>query len=227
VASVSLTSLVARIRERADMVGSTFVTDTATSLYAWINEANQKLHGKLVEALGEEYVSSVATLTTIAGTADYAVPTGFFKLYGVELTLSGEVTSLEPYMRAERNDYRNANRAGFNNSSWERPRYSLIGSNIRLYPIPQSVLTGSILYAPEATVLTTGADTVNYANGWERFIVLDAAIQCLAKEESAVRTLIDERDAVIKEIDLAKEQRDLANPKRVRDVTQYSAFETW
>jgi hypothetical protein len=220
-AAVTLTSLVARIRERADMVGSTFVLDSATSLYAWINEANQKLHGKLVEALGEEYVSSTSVLTTVAGQADYAVPAGFFKLYGVELELGGEVTALEPYMRAERNDFRNANRAMFRYQGGDLPRYALIGSNIRLYPIPQQVFTGSILYAPEATVLAAGADTVNYPNGWERFIVLDAAIQCLAKEESSVKTLSDERAAVIAEIDLAKEQRDLANPKRVRDVTSF------
>lgn len=217
-AVVTLTSLVARVRERADMVGSFFVTDSATGLYAWINEANQKLHGKLVEALGEEYVSSTSVLTTVAGTADYAVPSNFFKLYGVELTLGGEVTSLEPYMRSERNDYRNANRALFRFQGGELPRYALIGSNVRLYPIPQQVFTGSILYAPEATTLASGADTVNYPNGWERFIVLDAAIQCLAKEESSVRTLVEERAAVVAEIDLAKEQRDLSKVMRVRDV---------
>jgi len=36
-ASVTLTSLVARVRERADMVGSSFVADSATGLYAWMN----------------------------------------------------------------------------------------------------------------------------------------------------------------------------------------------
>lgn len=221
-ASVTLTTLVARVRERADMVGSTFVTDAATSLYAWINEANQKLHGKLVEAMGEEYVSSTSVLTTVAGTADYALPSGFFKLYGVELNQGGEVVSLLPYMRSERNDYRNSNRAVFLRAGWDVPRYALIGSNIRIYPVPQQVLTGSILYAPEATILNSGSDTVNYANGWERFIVLDAAIQCLGKEESSVKMLVDERDAVIAEIELQKEQRDLANPKRVRDVSDYS-----
>lgn len=221
-AAVTLTNLVARVRERADMVGSSFVADSANGLYAWINEANQKLHGKLVEALGEEYVSSTSALTLVPGTADYAVPSGFFKLYGIDLLIGGEYESLEPYMRAERNDYRNANRAVFQHNGYTLPRYALVGSNIRLYPVPNAALTGSILYAPEATVLTAGGDTVNYPNGWERFIVLDAAIQCLAKEESSIRDLVNERATVIAEIDAAKEQRNLANPKRVRDVTDYS-----
>ncbi len=130
--------------------------------------------------------------------------------------------SLERYVRAERNVYRNLNTGG----AWfDIPRYSLIGSNIRLYPAPSTVMAGEILYAPEATVLTTGSDTVNYPNGWERFIVLDAAIQCLAKEESDVRTLVAEREKVIREIELAKESRDLATPMRVVDTSNLDTTE--
>lgn len=221
-AAVTLTTLIARVRERADMVGSSFISDSATSLYAWINEGHQKLHGMLVDAMGEEFVSSSSALTLVPGTADYAVPSGFFKLHGIDLLVGGEYESLEPYMRAERNDYRNANRAVFQHNGYTLPRYALVGGNIRLYPVPNAALTGSILYAPEATVLTTGNDTVSYPNGWETFIVLYAAIQALGKEESSARLWIDERDAIKREIDAAKEQRDLANPKRVRDVTDYS-----
>ena len=209
------------------MVGSSFVADAATGLYAWINEAHQKLHGKLVDAMGEEYISKAQALTTIVGTSDYAVPSDFFKLYGVELNSGIYVVPLLPYMRAERDYYRNSNRATFRRSGWDLPHYALIGSNLRLYPIPQQIFTGSILYAPEAVVLTAGTDAVNYPNGWERFIVLDAAIQALAKEESSVTQLVNEREEVVKEIELAKEQRDLANPKRVRDVTNRDSYEVW
>lgn len=221
-ASVTLTNLVAKVRERADMVGSSFISDSANSLYGWINEGHQKLHGMLVDALGEEFISSTSALSVVAGTSDYAVPSGFFKLYGIDLLIGGEYESLQPYMRAERNDYRNANRAVFQHNGYTLPRYALIGSNIRLYPVPNAALTGSIIYAPEATVLTAGADTVNYPNGWETFIVLYAAIQALGKEESSPRLWINERDEIKREIEAAKEQRDLANPKRVRDVIDYS-----
>lgn len=215
-ASVTLTTLRTRVRERADMVGSSFVADSATGLDAWINEANQKLHGMLVEALGEEYVSSISNFTT-AGT-DISVPSGFFKLYGVDLNYQGLRRTLMPYVRNERNLYREANNSV--------PRYALIGSAIRLYPVPESGLAGTILYAPEATVLVNASDAVNYPNGWERFIVLDAAIQALLKEESDVRGLMAERNAVVAEIEQAKENRDLAMPKRVTD-TAYLDPEFW
>lgn len=219
--SVTLTTLRTRVRERADMVGSSFVSDTATGLDAWINEAHQKLHGMLVDALGEEYVSSSAAFTTIADTSDYAVPSGFYKLYGVDLNYHGYMRSLKQYVRAERNTYREFYPEYL-------PRYSLVGSNIRLYPIPSAGLTGAILYAPEATLLVNGTDTVSYPNGWERFIVIDAAIQALAKEESNTSTLVAERAAIIKEIEQTKEMRDLATPKRVVDVDVAESFvEDW
>ena len=224
--SVTLTTLLARVRERADMVGSSFVADSANGLYAWINEAHQKLHGMLVDAMGEEYISSTATLTTVVSQSDYslsALTGGFYKLYGVGLPYQGDMRSLERYVRAERNVFRNRQPGG----NYEIPRYSLIGSNIRLYPAPSTVMAGEILYAPEATVLTAGSDTVNYPNGWEAFIVLDAAIQCLAKEESDTRTLAAERAAIVRQIELAKESRDLATPMRVVDTSNLDYFPEW
>jgi hypothetical protein len=203
------------------MVGSAFVADSGLGLDAWINEANQKLHGMLVDALGEEYVSSSASFTTSANTSDYAVPASFYKLYGVDLDYHGVMRSLKQYTRAERNTYRELHPEFL-------PRYSLVGTNIRLYPIPTAGLTGAILYAPEATTLVNSGDTVNYPNGWQRFIVIDAAIQALAKEESDVRTLVAERAAIIKEIEQTKEQRDLATPKRVVDLEVAESFiEDW
>jgi hypothetical protein len=175
----------------------------------------------LVDALGEEYVSSSASFTTSANTSDYAVPASFYKLYGVDLDYHGVMRSLKQYTRAERNTYRELHPEFL-------PRYSLVGTNIRLYPIPTAGLTGAILYAPEATTLVNSGDTVNYPNGWQRFIVIDAAIQALAKEESDVRTLVAERAAIIKEIEQTKEQRDLATPKRVVDLEVAESFiEDW
>lgn len=209
--TVTLTVLRTRVRERADMVGSSFVADAATGLDAWINEAHQRLHGMLVDALGEEYVSSTSAFTT-SSSSDYPLPSGFYKLFGVDLEYHGIMRSLTRYERPERNVFRELRPEAL-------PRYSLVGSNLRLYPVPAAGLTGSILYAPEATVLVGGSDSVTYPNGWEKFIVIDAAIQALLKEESSVTALVAERERIEREIRDAKEARDMATPKRVVDVT--------
>lgn len=210
-ASVSLTTLRTRVRERADMVGSSFVADSATGLDAWINEANQRLHGMLVDALGEEYVSSTSSFTTVSGTSDYALPAGFYKLYGVDLNYHGAIRTLMRYERSERNAYREIRPD-------QLPRYNVVGSNLRLYPATTNGLAGTILYAPEATVLSAGSDTVSYPNGWEKYIVIEAAIQALMKEESSVTALVAERERIEREIRDAKESRDMAMPKRVVDM---------
>lgn len=201
------------------MTGSSFVADAATGLDAWINEAHQKLHGMLVDALGEEYVSSTSSFTTSA-TSDYALPSGFYKLFGVDLEYHGIMRALTRYERPERNAYREIRPEAL-------PRYSLVGSNLRLYPIPTAGLAGTILYAPEATVLVNAGDSVTYPNGWEKYIVIDAAIQALLKEESDTRALMAERERIEKEIREAKEARDMATPKRVVDVMMTDLDVLW
>ena len=62
------------------------------------------------------------------------------------------------------------------------------------------------------------SDTVNYPNGWEKYVVLYAAIQALLKEESNVTALRAELEAVEREIERAKESRDYAAPKQVVDL---------
>jgi hypothetical protein len=218
--TVTLTTLLTRVRERADMASSSFISDAR--LTDFVNEANQKLHGMLVDALGEEYVSSSSSFTTASGTADYALPSGFYKLYGVDLTVGGNIRPLSRFNRSERNPLRNTTlNVGL------IPRYNLVGSNLRLYPVPTSVMTGAILYAPEATTLVSAEDQVTYPNGWERFIVLDAAIQCLLKEESSVGGLVEERGRIVQEIEATKENRDLASPKQVVDVDMVDILYTW
>lgn len=215
-AAVSLTTLVARVRERADMPVAGFIADSATGLYGFINEGVQKLHEKLVDAMGEEYVSASTTFTTAAATSDYALPTsggGFLKLYGVDLDVGGVIRTLRPYMRAERNAYRD-DQLGLGRI----PRYLLTGGYLRLLPIPAAGLTGTIWYAPGIALLTTGADTVNFPNGLERYVVLYAAIQALLKEESSVTGLMQMLEKEEAEIEKFKQMRDLAHPKQVVDM---------
>lgn len=209
-ASVTLTTLLTRVRERADMAGSSFVADAR--LADWINEANQRLYGMVVDALGEEYYSSSQSFTTVAEQADYALPSGFYKLLGVDLDYHGVMRALKRYERPERNTFRELRPEAL-------PRYALVGSNLRLYPAPTGGLSGAILYVPECATLVNAGDTVSYPNGWEKFIVIDAAVQALLKEESDVRALVAERGRIEQEIRDAKEARDMATPKRVIDTT--------
>lgn len=220
--AVTLTTLRSRVRERADMSVSTFIADTATGLDAIINEGVQKLHAHLVDAMGEEYISSTTSAAVTSGVSDYALPSDFFKLYGVDLSDGSQNRALRPYMRAERNLYRYAQPNGYNN--W--PRYSLVGGYLRLYPAPSGG-TYTLLYAPNATVLVNGSDSVTFPNGWERYVVLYAAIQALLKEESSVTGLMTMLEKEEQELSQMKQMRDLAHPKQVVDLDAVDYEPRW
>lgn len=213
-AAVSLTTLRALAREKADMPVAGFVANSATGIDSYINEGISILHGKLIGAFGSDYAESSSTSST-TGATTYSLPSDFFKLWGVDLVMGSEVITLQPYMRNERNYYRNQTQ----NMLGGRSRYKLTGTaSIGFYPIIPSGLFITILYAPGATVLVSGADTVTFPNGWERYVAYHAAIQMKAKGEEDTRELrveVARMDAELKEL---IEQRDGSFPLHATDV---------
>lgn len=181
--TVTLTTLRTLVRERADMVGSSFVADSATGLDRWINEGIAALHQLLVTAYGEEYVESTGSISAVAGTTDYNLPSDFFKLYELNADSGGRTQSLRRFNRAERNTYRNSTNLGSS-----LPRYRVVGSKLRLEP---ATFTGTIQirYAPQHTALVSGSDSVTFPMTWEQYVIVYAAAQALQKEESSTAAL--------------------------------------
>lgn len=212
-AAVTLTTLRARAREKADMVNSSFITDAANSLDAWINEGAQALHEKLVDAYDDEYLETTSSFTTAANAETYPLPADFFKLLDIELRMSGKYVSLKKYQRREANAYRQVTVNGA-----DLPRYRLAGANVRLLPVPANGLTGRITYAPTLALLVNGADTVNFPNGWEKYVVAYAAKVALEKEESDTTTLARQLMQWDGELAGLKLNRDAAVPNQVVDV---------
>ncbi len=216
-AAVTLTTLIARSRERADMPVAGFIADSATGIYAFINEGVQKLQELLVKAYGEQYLETTSTFNTSTTTTDIALPTDLLAFYGVELTIGGVNFTLRPYTNVERNLQANQ----LINFQGQAPRYKLVGMSpgaVRLLPQPAAVYPGVIRYAPSATLLTSGSDTVNFPNGWERFVVCYAAIQMLAKEESDTRVLQAMLDKMEMELAEIAQRRNADQPHSVADV---------
>lgn len=217
-AAVTLTTLRARARQRADMPVAGFVADDATGIDAWINEGVQKLQELLVKAYGEEFVETSTTFVTSNGVTDYNLPTDMLAFYGIEMTVGGLDFALLPFERGERSLWKNQSALG----SWrQRPRYKLSGKApgvVRLYPAPDGAYTCKIWYAPSATPLVNGADEVNFPNGWERYVVIYTAIQMLMKEESDVRELRGELEKMEKELEEIAQRRNADQPHHAVDV---------
>lgn len=211
-ASVTLTTLRARVRELADMTGSSFVTDAATSIDAFINAGMDELYDLIIDAYGEDYFISSAALTTASGNSLYALPSDFGKLRGVDLPYGGETVALKRFEFEERNAYKASANTG------QVPRYRLEGSNIRLYPAPNSVMAGTLWYIPARALLVNGTDAVNFPNGWEELGVVSAAVRCKEKEESDISGLLVLKDALSQRIKSAATPRDAGEPTKAVDA---------
>ncbi len=230
--AVTLAQLRAKARERADLTGSQHVTDTADSLDSWINEGAQKLHDLYVQAYGEDYVEKSSTLTTVKGQTDYTLPTDFYKLLGVELTLNGAARSLRLFTRAERNGY---SEMLLSQSLASLPRYKLSKGVIRLMPAPTAVMTGKIWYAPllqvtngvtVSNLLVAADDTINFENGAERYIIKYAARIAMSREENDVRDITAELEKEEAQLQMIIEERNASEPKSAVDI-EATDFDPW
>lgn len=197
--ATTLLQLRDRAKQESDNVNSTFISDPEWNNL--INSSYLELYGLIVQAFGNDYFTQSPTsgfLITTDGINDhFALPTDMFKLLGVDLRLAspGQWVSLKPFTFAERN------RLNITNS---------------LIPMAGQVLR--LLYVPRATTLTADADSIDGVNGWEEYIVIDAAMKALTKEESDVSVFMARKQAIIERLNAEVENRDAGSPAVIANV---------
>jgi hypothetical protein len=219
-ASVTLTTLRARVRLHADIGASTFVTDAAASLDSFINMGVQALHDKVLNAMGDDALGvteGAITPTIASGTGVVALPSDFYRLLGVDLLVGGQRIDLKRFNFKERNALRDQTAYGH----VAVPRYRLDGANLR-FNGPNGAYTGTLFYAPSPALLVNAGDAVNYPNGWEAFAIYHAALLVLAKEESDTREVARLLDIEGARIEAAAARRDSGSPPQMADVEQSS-----
>lgn len=142
-------------QQRADLVGSGFVTDA---------EWNANLHGSMFELydmlVAAQPVGYYATLPpysfTTDGTSDrYALPSDFYKLQGVDVLVGAapNYVTLKPYNFAERNRYAGVNGLPTSLGRASALRYRLIGNYLQLSPRAASGQTVQVWYVPKLSPL--------------------------------------------------------------------------
>jgi hypothetical protein len=218
--NVTLATIRTRVRQRADIEGAT-ARHTDAEINDQINESNTEFRDLLRSAFGQSYERAAQTFTTVAGTAQYALPSDFLSLVSVDIFLgnspSGVKYSATPFLESERNRY-----AGF--GAWSifgRPvSYHLFGQNLTFIPTPSAAVLVQLNYTPTTPKLVNDGDTCDEVNGWIEYVVLDAAIKSLLKDEGYEKIqVLEGRKAAIREriIEMATE-RDSGQPSRVNDV---------
>jgi hypothetical protein len=202
------------------MVNSTFVSSAEWTSY--INNSLFELYDLLVQKYGDDYfVKTSPTVITTDGTNDrYALASDFLKLLGLDLLVSGsgataQYVSLRPFSFTERNAFSGLR---FIPGARANLRYRLNGSNVWFAPFPPAGLTIRPQYVPRLTALSAEGDTSDGFSGWLEYVIVDACIKALMKEESDVSAFLVEKQGLIARIEAAAENRDAGSPATVADA---------
>ena len=216
--TTTLAQLIVRVRQRADMVGSAFVSDAEVVDY--INVAMAEIHDLLVTKYEDYYVST--TTYTLPGSNPGTLPATFYKALGVDLDAGGVSYRLKRYSFQDRNMY---NSPGVVAARIADTRYNVQGNQIKFIPDPTMSGTVTLHYVPEAQRFSSGSTSATIvslapavANGYEEYVVVDAAIKCLLKEESDTQPPMIYKEQLRKRIESAAGNRDAGESYRISDV---------
>ncbi len=121
--SVTVTSLIARIRGDADMKASSFVSDA--EILEFIQDAYEQVYEWIVQ-LDENFFRTSASLSVV--NSSVALPTDCHKICGVDTLVGTQDRSLKKFAWAERNSFDSTVTSAF------MYRYCLSGSNIVFRP---------------------------------------------------------------------------------------------
>lgn len=209
--------------ERADMVGSNFITDQGK--LDWVNESYSELYDVILRCNEDDYVNPTPTEFTVAsGDYSYDLPTDFFKMIGLDREYGGKWIEIRKFNFNKRNRLK---------SSWlytartliPAVRYRLLGSKILFDSQDDASGKYRIWYIPVPTVATLTTDNFTIETTTHRkYIETAFAIKCLDKEESDTSKL---------EMKLAKYESDIMATKKNRDdgeperIANYDYFENY
>jgi hypothetical protein len=213
--AITLAELRTQARQRADQEDSNFVSDS--ELTSYINNSIAELHDILIQAYSSDYYLSEYDFNTVAGQAAYDLPADFYKVLGVDVKLNNsDFFTIKRFNFNERNKFDDF-------GVWSvlgitAVRYRVMGSQLRFTPIPDDATAVKLWYIPLAEKLVADADELSDLNAYSEYVIVDAAIKMMAKEESDPTILIQQKAALKRRIEEAANNRDAANPDSVRDI---------
>ena len=217
-ADLSLGQLRLLAQQRADLVGSGFVTMPEWNTY--INQSAFELYDLLVTLYEDYHLAAPYTFTTDGINAQYTMPTDFYKLMGVDVGLANGQNA---FITLKKFDFIQRNRYVYPNITSTflgvfNLAYRLLGNSIMFIPTPASGQFVKVWYIPKMVQLLQDTDIIKGISGWTEYVIVDAAIKALQKEESDVTVLQAQKMALIKRIEDSAMNRDVGQPDRISDT---------
>ncbi len=217
--TVTLANLIKSAQRYADMENSSFISQQEWIDY--INNASAK-YWNLINGLTQDYNINELYFALNFGQQDYALPTDFLYVRGVDVNISAGATALtdnwisvERYMLSERNVSRIyiTTLCGL-----YYLKYRIQGNNLRFEPTPQAYQTARLIYTPVMPNLLNLTDTIDGINGFDDYIAMLSAARALDKEKSDNSFLMMNIQMFEAQVKAAADDRNRDQADRVQDV---------
>lgn len=204
-------------RERADMVGSTFVSDAEVLRYA--DQAWEEFWMILVSKF-EDFFLVKADITLTIGQS-YVLPNDFLKIRGVRHA------NKEFLRRIDLKELPSL----FTGLTTQRPtNYYVRGdpdaSNavLELVPLPNAAYAMELFYTPVRSMEDMFVGSLRLVALWKQYIVLSVALKLKDKEESDCSVILAEREMLLDLITRSMTPLDSGEPFAVVQTTQRSHY---
>lgn len=238
-AEMSLGQLRLMSQQRADRVGSNFVTMPEWN--SFINQAMFELYDLLITADEDYFVATPAQFQSQGSSTQsylYPLPDGvtsftngitgiagliaapFYKLKGVDLGLN---SANNAWVTVNKFNFIDRNKFVYPNSSSTiygvfNLQYRLLGNSIEFIPTPSAGQNIRLWYIPRLTQLLADTDiTSTGISGWNQYIIVRAAKYALDKEESDTSKLDAELIFLKQRIEETSVNRDTGQPDTISD----------
>lgn len=229
---MSLAAIRLAAQQRADRVNSNFVTLPEWNSY--INQSTFELYDLLTTVYEDYNIAPLLTFVT-DGSAQYNLPDGsnyagapaFYKLMGVDVGIASSTNgwvTLKKFNFISRNRYVYPQITSTSMGIFNM-QYRVFGNTLMFIPIPQAGQTIRFWYVPRMPSLLKDTDVLDGVSGWTEYVICDAAIKALQKEESDVSVLMAEKAALIDRINASSQNRDAGQPDTISNTR--TRAETW
>lgn len=212
----TMADLIVQVRQRTDTVGSAFVTDQ--ELEDYINDSIADLHCELLARWGEEFLTVEELVPVLAGDGDedgiqVSMVPGIFaeaplRFLSVSLWLP-EDNRLVPLTQFARQD----TIINVTKSSWRTapPRYRIVGLQVIEFDSATDVARDVVVrVVPQPTRYDKDVATeIRELYAWREYVIVDASIKVLQKEESDTAHLDGRKQMLLARISANAPPRDV------------------
>lgn len=198
---------------------------TPAEVNEYANQSIAALRDMLIQARGQDFYSKTSpAIVIVQGTTIYALPSDAVSILSLRIDNGGgSQYMLEPFSDLEEARMRLIS----SSTSGALVRYRLLaGESVELLPQPTPGSSVYVRYIPNAPRLIADSDLLEGFNGWEDFVILDAARKIATKDQNwqLVASLKADIADITNRIKSLATRRDRGRPEQVQDVRAERQF---